>query len=282
VSGELSGKVSIVTGGASGIGKGCVERFVDAGSKVVIADVNVEAGESLAASLGPDVAFKTTDVADATSVAAVVAYAVETFGGLHCMFNNAGISGNRNNHLLDEDFSDFQRVMAINVLGVAFGMQAAARHMKDHGGGSIINTTSIGGMQPSRGPWTYGLSKTSVNLLSRSAAIDLGEHGIRVNCIAPANIESPILGNMIGRGLSESQKDAMMNDVRQFLIARQPIQRQGTTDDIAEAAIFFASDRSSYMTGQIMCVDGGMLTGNPTPEGGFQEIIARHRADARG
>ena len=277
MSGELTDKVAIVTGGASGIGRGCVERFVDAGAKVVIADVNAEAGEKVAAALGAHAAFKETDVANAGSVTEVVAFAVERFGGLHCMFNNAGISGNRNDHLLDEDFSDFQRVMAINVLGVAYGTQAAARHMKEHGGGSIINTTSIGGMQASRGPWTYALSKTSVNMLSQSAAIDLGEFGIRVNCIAPANIESPILGNMIGSGLSEETKAKMMDEVRAFLISRQPIQRQGTTDDIAEAAIFFASDRSTYMTGQIMCVDGGMLTGNPQPAGGFQEIVARYR-----
>ncbi len=277
MSNELVGKVAIVTGGASGIGRGCVGRFVDAGAEVVIADVNTTAGEELASKLGANAAFKETDVADAESVAAAVAFAVERFGGLHCMFNNAGISGNRNTHLLDEDFSDFERVMAINVLGVAYGTQAAARHMKGHGGGSIINTTSIGGMQPSRGPWTYAMSKTSVNMLSQSAAIDLGEYGIRVNCIAPANIESPILGNMIGSGMPEDKKERMMEEVRSFLISRQPIQRQGTTDDIAEAAIFFASDRSTYMTGQIMCVDGGMLTGNPEPVGGFHEIVARHR-----
>jgi NAD(P)-dependent dehydrogenase (short-subunit alcohol dehydrogenase family) len=277
VSGELTGKVAIVTGGASGIGKGCVARFVEAGAKVVIADVNVDDGRAFQAELGADAAFKETDVSDVDSVDEVVNFAVERFGGLHCMFNNAGISGNRNNHLLDEDFSDFHRVMSINVLGVAFGIQAAALHMKDHGGGAIINTTSIGGMQPGRGPWSYGMSKASVIKLSQSAALDLGEHGIRVNCIAPANIESPILGNLLREGLSEEDGARLLEEARAFLIRRQPIQRQGTTDDIAEAAIFFASDRSSYMTGQVMCVDGGMLTGNPNPTGGFQELIARYR-----
>ena len=250
---------------------------MDAGAQVVIADVNTEAGEAFAAELGADAAFKRTDVADADSVAEVVAFAVERFGGMHCMFNNAGISGNNNNHLLDEDFSDFNRVMAINVLGVAFGIQAAARHMKEHGGGSIINMTSIGGMQAGRGPWAYAMSKASVNMISRSAAIDLGEYHIRVNCIAPANIESPILGNMLGEGMPEDKKALMMDEVRAFLIARQPVPRQGTTDDIAETAIFFASDRSSYLTGQIMCVDGGMLTGNPQPAEGLQEILRRYR-----
>jgi len=277
MSGELAGKVAIVTGGASGIGKGCVSRFVQAGAKVVIADVNAEAGEAYAAELGADAAFKQTDVASKDSVDEVVAFAVERFGQLDTMFNNAGISGNAPGGLLDEDFTDFERVMAINVLGVAFGLQAAARHMKEHGGGSIINTTSIGGMQPSRTNYVYAMSKASVIMLAQSAAIDFGEHGIRVNCIAPANIESPILGNMLGKDMPADKKAAMMDEVRDWLISRQPIRRQGTTDDIAEAAIFFASDRSSYMTGQVLCVDGGMLTGNPQPAGGLHEIVAKYK-----
>jgi NAD(P)-dependent dehydrogenase (short-subunit alcohol dehydrogenase family) len=279
VTGELEGKVAIITGGASGIGKGCVTRFVDAGAKVVIADVSVEAGEAFAAELGGAAAFKETDVSDVDAVEAVVDFAVERFGGLHCMFNNAGISGTRRDHLLDEDFSDFQRVMAVNVLGVAAGTRAAARHMKDHGGGSIINTTSIAGLQAQRSTWAYGPSKAAVIQLSASAALDLGELGIRVNCIAPANIQSPILGNMVTKGLdlTEARRAELMEDVRQFLIARQPVKRQGTTDDIAEAAIFFASDRSSYMTGQVMRVDGGMTVGNPSPSGGLAEVIAPYQ-----
>jgi NAD(P)-dependent dehydrogenase (short-subunit alcohol dehydrogenase family) len=279
VVGELDGKVAIVTGGASGIGKGCVARFVEAGAKVVIADVSVDAGEAFAAELGDGAAFKETDVADIDAVEELVAFAVERFGGLHCMFNNAGISGTRRDHLLDEDFSDFQRVMAVNVLGVAAGTRAAARHMKDHGGGSIINTTSIAGLQAQRSTWAYGPSKAAVIQLSASAALDLGEYGIRVNCIAPANIQSPILGNMVTKGLdlTEARRAELMEDVRQFLIARQPVKRQGTTDDIAEAAIFFASDRSSYMTGQVLRVDGGMTVGNPSPTGGLAEVVAPYR-----
>jgi NAD(P)-dependent dehydrogenase (short-subunit alcohol dehydrogenase family) len=277
MSGELTGKVAIVTGGASGIGKGCVERFVAAGAQVVIADVNVEAGESFAKELGDAAAFQETDVSDRSSVEELVAFAVERFGGLHCMFNNAGISGARHEGIFAEDFADFHQVMAVNVLGVAWGIKVAGSYMKDHGGGSIINTTSIGGMQPSRGGWSYSMSKASVIMLAQSAAIDLGPHNIRVNCIAPANIESPIMGNMLGRGMAEDRKEAMMDEVRDWLIARQPLPRQGTTDDIAEAAIFFASDRSSYSTGQVLCVDGGMLTGNPNGAGNLQEIVARHR-----
>ena len=277
MSGELSNKVAIVTGGASGIGRGCAARFVDAGAKVVVADVNAEEGEAFASSLGTGAAFKATDVADAAAVDELVAFAVERFGGLHCMFNNAGISGERTERILDHDFNDFEKVMAVNVLGVANGIRSAARHMKDNGGGSILNTTSIGGMQPSKGTYSYAMSKASVIMLAQSAAIDLGEYGIRVNCIAPANIESPILGNMLGAGLSEEDKEQMMVEVRRFLLARQPIQRQGTTDDIAEAAMFFASDRSTYITGQVMCVDGGMLTGNPSPSSELKDIVTRYR-----
>lgn len=277
MSGELQDKVVIVTGAASGIGRGCAARFVAAGAKVVIADVNAEEGESFAASLGADAAFKATDVADAAAVDALVAFAVERFGGLHCMFNNAGISGDRIERILDHEFNDFEKVMAVNVLGVVNGIRSAARHMRDHGGGSILNTTSTGGMQPSRGNYTYAMSKASVIMMARSAAIDLGEYGIRVNCIAPANIESPILGNTLGAGLTEEVKAQMMVEVRRFLLDRQPIRRQGTTDDIAEVAIFFASDRSTYITGQVTCVDGGMLTGNPTPSHELKEIVARYR-----
>ena len=277
MSDELTGKVAVITGAASGIGRGCAERFLAAGAKVVIADVNAEEGEAFAKSLGANAVFKEADVANADSVDDLVAFAVERFGGLHCMFNNAGISGSRTERIIDHDFGDFERVMAINVLGVANGIRSAARHMKDQGGGSIVNTTSIGGMQPGRGSYTYAMSKASVIILAQSAAIDLGEYGIRVNCIAPANIESPILGNMLGAGLPEDVKEQMMVEVRNFLLNRQPIRRQGTTDDIAEAAMFFASDRSSYVTGQVICVDGGMLTGNPSTSGELKEIVGRYR-----
>ena len=278
MSGELSGKVAVITGGASGIGKGCVGRFVAAGAKVVIADVNAEAGEAYAAELGDNAAFKQTDVSQWESVRDVVDFAVEKFGTLDVMFNNAGISGKNYDALLDHDFSDFEKVMAINVLGVAWGIKAAGAYMTEHGGGSIINTTSIGGMQVSAGNVVYGMSKANVIMLSQSAAIALGPSNIRVNCIAPANIESPILGNMLGKGLPEDKKEAMMDEVRAWLIARQPLPRQGTTDDIAEAAIFLASERSSYSTGQVICVDGGMLTGNPNNAGGLGDIVAKYHA----
>ena len=271
---ELAGKVAIVTGGSSGIGLGSATRFIAEGAKVVIADVNDEAGQAVAAELGPNAAFKRTDVGDQDQVAELVDFAVSTFGGLHVMFNNAGISGARHPRLLDEDFADFERVMAINLLGVMAGTREAARHMKDNGGGSIINTTSIGGIQHATGQWAYHVSKAGVIMFSKCAAIDLGEFSIRVNCIAPGNIETPIMGGMMsqGRDMAPDELDAMMSKIRAFLLARQPIHRQGTTEDLAQAALFYASDRSSYVTGTVLPVDGGQLAGTPTSASGFENL----------
>jgi NAD(P)-dependent dehydrogenase (short-subunit alcohol dehydrogenase family) len=260
---ELAGKVAICTGGAQGIGLGAARRFLEEGARVVIADVNEQRGQEVAAGLGQHAAFKATDVSDEGQIQALVDFAVDTFGGLDVMFNNAGISGARHARLFDDDFADFHRVMDINLLGVMLGTKLAARHMAEHGGGSIINITSIAGLQPSGSLISYHLSKVGVIMFSQGAALDLGEYGIRVNVIAPGNIETPILGETMGQGLSDEDKAAMLAKTRQFLIDRQPIRRQGLPSDIAAAATFFASDQSSYITANVMPVDGGMVIGQP-------------------
>ena len=260
---ELAGKVAVVTGAASGIGRGVAERFLAEGARVVLADVNVEQGEAIAAECGPDARFKQTDVSDQEQVRALVDFAVERFGGLHVMFNNAGISGARHPTLLDDDLADFHQVHGINLLGVMAGTREAARHMAENGGGSVINTSSIGGLQAAPGMWSYHTSKAGVIFFTKCAAVDLGERGVRVNCIAPGNIETPILGGVMAAGLPEDEKAELMKRIREFLLTRQAIKRQGTTDDIAEVALFFASDRSSYVTGTLMPVDGGMTAGAP-------------------
>src|SRR5262245_48426886 len=181
---ELAGKVAIVTGGASGLGRGIVERFVEEGASVVIADVDADAGKALAAELAPAAAFQRTDVAEADEVQAAVDYAVEQLGGLHIMCNNAGAGGQLLPFLVD-DFDDFQRVMAVNILGVMLGTQRAARHMAEHGGGVVINTTSIGGINAGAGVTAYRATKAAVIHLTRSNAVELARHNVRVNCVAP-------------------------------------------------------------------------------------------------
>jgi NAD(P)-dependent dehydrogenase (short-subunit alcohol dehydrogenase family) len=263
MAGELSGKVAVVTGGATGIGLGTAQRFLAEGARVVIADVDEDRGEAVAKELGADAAFRATDVSDPDEAARLVAFAADTFGGLHVFFNNAGIGGARHPSLLDDDFADFSQVMGVNLLGVMTGTREAARHMVTNGGGSIINITSIGGVQPAASQWTYHASKAGVIMFTKSAAIELGQYGVRVNAIAPGNIETGILERTMVSRLPEEERAEAMRKIRGYIISRQPLPVQGTTDDIAEAAVYFAGDRSSYVTGTVLPVDGGMLAGSP-------------------
>jgi len=258
---ELDGKVAIVTGGASGIGRGLVERFVAEGARVVIADVETDRGEALAASLCSSAVFRRTDVSDPEQVGALVSGAVEKFGGLHVMVNNAGISSPLRK-LLDDDLTDFHRVMGVNVLGVMAGTRDAARHMTEHGGGSIINITSIGGIQAGGGVMIYRASKAAVIQFTKAAAIELAYHEIRVNAIAPGNIPTPILGKS-GTGMDPEQLKQFEARIRETMREDRPLKREGTPDDVAEAALYFATDRSRYVTGTVLPVDGGTVAGKP-------------------
>ncbi|BBZ51002.1 SDR family oxidoreductase [Mycobacterium heidelbergense] len=257
---ELAGKVAIVTGGASGIGRGTVEKFVAEGARVVIADVESDSGEALAAALGPDAFFRRADVSDPDQVAALVTAAVERFGGLHVMVNNAGVSGTMHRRFLDDDLADFHRIMAVNVLGVMAGTRDAARHMAAHGGGSIINMTSIGGIQAGGGVMTYRASKAAVIQFTKSAAIELAYHEIRVNAIAPGNIPTPLLATS-ATNMDAEQLERYEERIRETMRADRPLKREGTPADIAEAALYFASDRSRYVTGTVLPVDGGTVAG---------------------
>ena len=267
---ELDGKVAIVTGGASGIGRATVERFVAEGARVVIADVETDRGEALAATLGTDAVFQRTDVSDPEQVGALVATAVEKFGGLHIMVNNAGVSGTMHRRFLDEDLADFHRIMAVNVLGVMAGTRDAARHMAHSGGGSIINMTSIGGIQAGGGVMTYRASKAAVIQFTKSAAIELAYYEIRVNAIAPGNIPTPLLKTS-AVNMDPAELERYEAGIRQTMRDDRPLKREGTPDDIAEAALYFASDRSCYVTGTVLPVDGGTVAGkairSKKPEG---------------
>jgi NAD(P)-dependent dehydrogenase (short-subunit alcohol dehydrogenase family) len=163
-------------------------------------------------------------------------------------------------------------VLGVNLLGVFAGTALAARQMAKGGGGSVINNASIGGVQPTPSQWAYNSSKAAVVHFTKSAAVPLGAQGVRVNGIAPGNIETEILGNTVGAGLPEDEKAELMEKVRAYLLSRQPLQLQGQPSDIAETVLFLAGDRSRYITGTIIPVDGGQLAGNPNASEAFQAL----------
>lgn len=257
---ELIGKVAVVTGGASGIGAGIVEKFAAEGARVVIADIERDRGEDFAATLGGDAAFRQVDVADPGQIGALLAFTVESFGGLDVMVNNAGVSSRMHRSFLEDDLADFQRVMAVNVLGVMAGTRDAARHMAMSGGGSIINMSSIGGIQAGGGVMTYRASKAAVIMFTKSAAIELAHHEVRVNAIAPGNIPTPLLQTST-TDKSPEERARFEYAIREQMRADRPLKREGTAEDIAEAALYFAGDRSRYVTGTVLPVDGGTVAG---------------------
>jgi NAD(P)-dependent dehydrogenase (short-subunit alcohol dehydrogenase family) len=246
---ELAAKVAVVTGGASGIGRATAELFVREGATVVIADVDADLGEEVASTLGSAAAFRRTDVANSGQVQDLVDFAVQHFGGLHVLFNNAGIPSSKTRFLHD-DLSDFTRVMDVNLFGVMVGSQRAARHMAANGGGSIINNSSIAGINAGSGVITYRASKAAVIHVSRSIATELAQYGIRVNCVAPAHILTAVT----------------TYDIEPVIRFTQPLARQGQPEDVANAVLYLASDRSAQVTGVVLPVDGGTTAGPPASQ----------------
>ena len=243
---ELEGKVAVVTGGAGGIGRATAELLVAQGASVVIGDVDAGAGEELAGSIGPMAAFRQTDVSDADQVQALVDHAVEHFGGLDIMFNNAGI-GSPLTRFLKDDLEDFARIMSVDLFGVLVGAQRAARYMKDHGGGSIVNNASIAAVNAGAGMISYRSAKAAVAHATKCMAIDLAPYGIRVNCLTPAHIQTGITTYEMG-------------PVVRYM---QPLERQAQPEDVANAVVFLSSARAAQITGIVLPIDGGTTAGPP-------------------
>jgi NAD(P)-dependent dehydrogenase (short-subunit alcohol dehydrogenase family) len=257
--GRLSGKVAIITGGASGMGAATVRRFVAEGAQVVIADLQQAPGEALAASLGSAAVFCRTDVGREAEVRAMIDLAVQRFGGLDILFNNAGFGGVAG----PIDQTDMGEAYAITVAGLLTGPILGIKHavapMRARGGGSIISTASVAGLRGGMGPHVYSALKAAVLGLTRSVAVELSIDHIRVNAICPGGIVTPIF--LGGRKLKAGANVSLEETLRPAFAQMQPIPRAGEPLDIANAALFLASDESSFITGQELVVDGGLTIG---------------------
>jgi NAD(P)-dependent dehydrogenase (short-subunit alcohol dehydrogenase family) len=250
--GALTGKVAIVTGGTSGIGERIVELFVEEGAQVVVAARRQEEGRALEKRLG--VRFIRTDVSSEPDVKAMVDLAVKSFGRVDCLVNNAGVPAPMVS-ITEIDVASIDQVMAINVRGVLMGIKHVAPLMLAQGSGSIVNVSSMAGLRGGVSGHVYSTSKGAVHALTRSAAAELGEQGIRVNCISPGAIVTGIFGK--AAGLEGPKADKVVDVVKEAFASVQPIPRAGATEDIARAAVFLASDGSSFINGQDIVVDGG-------------------------
>lgn len=252
MSGILEGKIAIITGAGSGIGRATAKIFAREGARLLIADVAADAGAETLKALkdaSADALFMRVDVSKSNEVEAMVAKAVETYGRIDCAFNNAGIEGEGAlTHKCSEE--NWHRVLSINLTGVWLCMKAEITQMlKQGGGGAIVNTSSLAGLVGSIGGPAYVAAKHGVAGLTRTAALEYGRHGIRVNAVCPGPIRTPMMQRIM-HGSTEAE---------QRFIRSEPLKRFGEPEEIGETVAWLCSDRASYVTGLPMPVDGGAL-----------------------
>lgn len=258
---RLKDKVAVITGAASGMGRGTAIKFVQEGARVVIADIQDAPGEALAKELGDAAEFVSVDVCIEDEVERMIDHAMTSFGRLDCLFNNAGFGGVTGNIEATDLGEPYERTVGGLLTGVVAGMKYAAPIMKEAGGGSIISTASVAGTGGGYGPHVYSALKSAVMNLTRSVALELGPFNIRVNAICPGGIATPIFaGELARQGGNLDYAEA----VKPVLSLMQTIPRAGTPEDIANTACFLASDEASFITGQALIVDGGLTAGSWT------------------
>ncbi|XP_038697318.1 secoisolariciresinol dehydrogenase-like [Tripterygium wilfordii] len=254
---RLEGKVALITGGASGIGKCTAKVFAEHGAKIVIADLQDELGQSLTQALGPsNSTYVHCDVTNEAQVKNAVDKAVSTYGKLDIMFNNAGISDENKARIIDNEKSDFERVLSVNVTGVFLGIKHAARVMVPARRGSIISTASVSSRVGAAATHAYCCSKHAVLGLTKNAATELGQFGIRVNCLSPYGLATPLAKKFVG--LDDEGLENVMDSLGNL---------KGVTlkaEDVADAALFLASDEAKYVSGHNLFLDGGFTIYNPS------------------
>lgn len=255
---RLNDKAAIVTGAASGIGRVSAMALAQAGARVAVADIDAAGAETVAAEIvaaGGDARAVTVDLSQEDSVRAMVEAAVGAFGTVDILHNNAALTApdviSRDMDIVNMDTAIWDRVMAVNLRGAMLGCKHALPHMLKRGAGAIINTSSVSGLAGDLALPAYGASKAGLNLLTQYVATQYGKQGVRCNAIAPGVIETPALA----RKISDEQ--------RERYLAHHLTPRLGRPEDIAHTVVFLASDEAAYITGQIIAVDGGLMSHHP-------------------
>lgn len=270
MTGLIAGKTFVVTGGASGIGASAARLAVEEGASVVLADIQDEAGKTLAADLGDAARYLRCDVRSEQDVAGLVDEAVSAFGKVDVMFNNAGIVGAIGP--IDEiPLDEYDFTVAVLMRSVFLGMKHAARVMKPRRSGLILSTTSCVGLRGGLGPHVYAGCKAAIVGFTRNVAAELGPWGIRVNAIAPGKHATPMFADA-------ALGDPTATDRIDVFERISPLKgRYGTAEDIAEAAVWLSSDRAGFVSGITMSVDGGLIAGTPEGAEPGQGLYAGHR-----
>jgi len=257
---KLENKITVITGGGSGIGEATARLFAAEGARVVIADIDEKNGRRVAGDIGAQALFRNTDVSDPAQVEAMVKSTVERFGRLDVLFNNAFAT--RMGPVGEISIEDWHKTISVTLSGVFYGMRFALPQMVAQGGGVIVNTASISGLGGDYGAGAYNAAKAGVVNLTRSAAIEYARKKIRVNAVCPGMIETPaVLNTFIGQSRNPEK-------VRKLNEECHPMGRMGQPHEIAKVVLFLASDDSSFMTGSMVVADGGVtahtgLTGHP-------------------
>jgi NAD(P)-dependent dehydrogenase (short-subunit alcohol dehydrogenase family) len=250
---RFSGKVALVTGGASGIGRACAQLFASEGASVVVSDVALEGGHETVRLIeedGGEAFFVEADVSKAAQVEALVGGTVEAYGHLDYAFNNAGIEGRMATNTADYLEEDWDRVIAVNLKGVWLCMKHEIAHMLRQGGGSIVNNSSVEGLVGLEGTSAYAASKHGVVGLTKTAALEYAQSGIRVNAVCPGLIRTPMVERYTG---GDAETEA------QWAAIFEPVGRMGSSEEVAEAVVWLCSEAASFVTGHAMAVDGGFL-----------------------
>jgi 3-hydroxybutyrate dehydrogenase len=249
----LNGKVALVTGAASGIGRATALTFAREGAKLVIADMNEDGGQQTAHMItenGGEATFVHVDVSNATEVKAMISKAVETYGRLDCAHNNAGVTQRDYPPTGEYPEDDWNRVIAVNLTGVWLCLKYELQQMAQQGGGAIVNTASAAGLIGLAGRAAYVASKHGVVGLTKTAALEYAKQGIRVNCVCPGYIRTPMVEYVIQHEGPQLEEQ---------MAAREPIGRLGKPEEIAETVVWLCSDAASFVTGHAMAVDGGWV-----------------------